>query len=153
VVVDRADPADRTTFFRDEEVAQRENLHIVREHWDMGGPGSHEVTKGDPWLFIGKMQAYAEWWAGSPDDLGRPEVSPGLGNLAGLPPALLFFGTRDSLWPGGKLLVRRAEEAGWPLTYVEEPGLIHVFPILPFLPEAGRAWRQTMAFLKTGSLT
>jgi len=47
VVVDRADPADRTTFFRDEEVAQRENLHIVREHWDMGGSGSHDVTKGD----------------------------------------------------------------------------------------------------------
>ena len=47
VVVDRADPSDRTTFFRDEEVAQRENLHIVREHWDMGGSGSHDVTKGD----------------------------------------------------------------------------------------------------------
>ena len=28
-------------------MAQRENLHIVREHWDMGGSGSHEVTKGD----------------------------------------------------------------------------------------------------------
>ena len=93
------------------------------------------------------MQAYAEWWAGSPDDLGRPEVSPALGDLAGLPPALMFFGTRDSLWPGGQLLVRRAEEAGWPLTYVEEPGLIHVFPILPFLPEASRAWRQTLEFL------
>src|SRR5216110_2166726 len=47
VVVDRTDPQERTTFFRDEEVAQRENLHIVREHWDMGGSGSHDVTKGD----------------------------------------------------------------------------------------------------------
>jgi epsilon-lactone hydrolase len=114
-------------------------------------PETHEVTRGDPWLFIGKMQAYAEWWAGSPDELGRPEVSPGLGNLAGLPPALMFFGTRDSLWPGGKLLVRRAEEAGWPLTYVEEPDLIHVFPILPFLPEASRAWQQTLTFLDAGA--
>src|SRR6187455_1036476 len=33
VVVDRADPNAATTFFRDEEVAQRENLQIVREHW------------------------------------------------------------------------------------------------------------------------
>src|SRR5207245_4123127 len=47
VVVDRTDPLEKTTFFRDEEVAQRENLHIVREHWDMGGSGSHDVTKGD----------------------------------------------------------------------------------------------------------
>jgi acetyl esterase/lipase len=115
-------------------------------------PETYEVTKADPWLFIGKMQAYAEWWAGSPGDLGRPEVSPALGNLAGLPPALMFFGTRDSLWPGGKLLARRAEEAGWPLTTVEERGLIHVYPILPFLPEAGRAWRQTVAFLNQQGL-
>ena len=26
--------------------------------------GRYEVTRDDPWLFIGKMQAYAEWWAG-----------------------------------------------------------------------------------------
>jgi acetyl esterase/lipase len=115
-------------------------------------PETHEVTKEDPWLFIGKMQAYAEWWAGSPEDLGRPEVSPGLGDLTGLPPALMFFGTRDSLAPGGRLLVRRAEEAGWPLTSIEEPGLIHVYPILPFIPEAGVAWRQTLDFLNDGAL-
>jgi epsilon-lactone hydrolase len=114
----------------------------------MSTPETHEVTETDPWLFIGKMKAYAEWWAGSPDDLGRPEVSPALGDLARLPPALMFFGTRDSLAPGGRLLTRRAEEAGWPLTSVEEPGLIHVYPILPFIPEAGQAWRQTLEFLR-----
>jgi acetyl esterase/lipase len=111
-------------------------------------PETHEVTETDPWLFIGKMKAYAEWWAGSPDDLGRPEVSPGLADLAGLPPALMFFGTRDSLAPGGRLLTRRAREAGWPLTSVEEPGLIHVYPLLPFVPEAGSAWMQTLGFLR-----
>ena len=81
-------------------------------------------------------------WAG-------PRSPPALGDLAGLPPALMFFGTRDSLAPGGRLLARRAAEAGWDLTSVEEPGLIHVYPILPFLPEAGRAWRQpTLEFLR-----
>ncbi len=59
----------------------------------------------------------------------------------------MFFGTRDSLAPGGRLLVRRAREAGWPLTSIEEPGLIHVYPILPFIPEASRAWQQTLEFL------
>jgi ATP-dependent Clp protease ATP-binding subunit ClpC len=47
VVVDRADAAERGGFFRDEDVAQRENLHIVREHWEMGGTGAHEVKKSD----------------------------------------------------------------------------------------------------------
>ena len=102
----------------------------------------------DPWLYIGKVHAYAGWWAGAPDDLGRPEVSPGLTDLTGLPPALMFCGTRDLLVPGCRLLVRRAALTGWDLTYVEEPDLIHVFPILPGIPEARRAWRRTVDFLR-----
>ena len=42
---------------------------------------------------------------------------------------------------------RRAKEAGWDLTYVEEPGLIHVYPLISVVPEARRAWRTTVAFL------
>jgi len=138
---------------RDRGGPQPSHLLLVSPWVDLttSTPETLEVTETDPWLFIGKMRAYAEWWAGSPDDLGRPEVSPALGDLAGLPPALMFFGTRDSLWPGGRLLARRAEEAGWPLTFVEEPDLIHVYPVLPLLPEAGRAWRTTNTFLTGGA--
>lgn len=110
-------------------------------------PETEAVSLGDPWLFLGKLRAYAEWWAGSPEDLGLPEVSPALADLSGLPPALMFCGTRDTLVPGCRLLARRGAEAGWELTYVEVPDLIHVFPLLPFVPEARRAWRQTLGFL------
>ena len=111
-------------------------------------PETEVVTEWDPWLFIGKMYAYAEWWAGSPDDLGRPEVSPALADLSGLPRALMFCGTRDTLNPGCRLLARRAAQAGWDLTYVERPGLLHVYPILPLIPEARQAWRTTLEFLR-----
>ncbi|HET7290867.1 MAG TPA: ATP-dependent Clp protease ATP-binding subunit [Vicinamibacteria bacterium] len=47
VVVDRNDPFDRGAFFRDEEIAQRENLQIVREHWDLAPAVVREVTKDD----------------------------------------------------------------------------------------------------------
>jgi ATP-dependent Clp protease ATP-binding subunit ClpC len=47
VVFDRGEALERGGFFRDEETAQRENLHIVREHWDMGGAPPQEVTKAD----------------------------------------------------------------------------------------------------------
>jgi acetyl esterase/lipase len=102
----------------------------------------------DPWLFIGKVQAYAAWWAGSVDELGRPEVSPALGDLTGLPRALMLYGTRDLLAPGCRLLARRGAEAGWDLTAIEEPDLIHVYGLLPFVPESARAFRQVREFLR-----
>src|SRR6478735_7759690 len=39
-------------------------------------PETEEFNRADPWLHLGKLMAYAGWWAGSPGDLGRPEVSP-----------------------------------------------------------------------------
>ena len=111
-------------------------------------PDTEEVSRSDPWLFIGKLRAYARWWAGSDEDLGRPEVSPALADLHDLPRGLMFCGTRDTLLPGCRLLARRAAEAGWDLTYVEEPGLLHVYPLFPGVPEARAAWRTTLDFLR-----
>lgn len=123
-------------------------LHSPWADLTTSAPETEQVTLTDPWLFLGKIRLYARWWAGSEADLGRPEVSPALADLSGLPPALVFCGTRDTLNPGCRLLVRRGHEAGWELTYVEEPGLIHVYPVLPFIPEARRAWRHTVEFLR-----
>ncbi len=135
---------------RDRGGPQPRRLLLISPWVDLttSSPETAALDAVDPWLFLGKVHAYAAWWAGSPDDLGRPEVSPGLGDLAGLPPALMFCGTRDLLVPGCRLLARRAAEAGWDLTYVEEPDLIHVYPLLPGIPEARRAWRRTVAFLR-----
>jgi ATP-dependent Clp protease ATP-binding subunit ClpC len=69
VVVDRSDPeAGRSAFLRDEEVAQRENLTIVREHWDMGGSSGHEVTKEDIDEVVSK-------WTGIPITAVKEEES------------------------------------------------------------------------------
>lgn len=112
-------------------------------------PETAQFDAVDPWLFLSKTSVYAEWWAGSSDDLGRPEVSPGLADLHDLPKALQLYGTRDLLAPGCRLLARRASEAEWDLTSIEEPDLLHVYGLLPFVPEAGRAMRQVEAFLRS----
>ena len=106
------------------------------------------MSAGDPWLFLGKLHAYAEWWAGSPDDLGAARGLPGAGRprrpAAG---ADVLRHPRHAraraagCWPAARA------DAGWELTYVEVPDLIHVYPMLPFIPEARRAWRQTLEFL------
>lgn len=123
-------------------------LHSPWVDLTASAPETEAFAVRDTWLFLGKLHAYAGWWAGSPDDLARPEVSPALGDLDGLPPALMFCGTRDLLAPGCRLLADRAAGSAWELTYVEEPDLIHVYPLLPLVPEARRAWRRTLEFLR-----
>lgn len=60
----------------------------------------------------------------------------------------MFCGNRDILLPGCRLLAERGREAGWDLTYVELPDLIHVYPMLPLVPEARTAWRETLELLR-----
>jgi acetyl esterase/lipase len=60
----------------------------------------------------------------------------------------MFCGTRDLLVPGCRLLADRAAASDWELTYLEAPGLLHVFPLLPFIPEARAAHRHTVEFLR-----
>ncbi|MBE7325484.1 alpha/beta hydrolase [Nocardioides sp. Y6] len=109
-------------------------------------PGTEEFSARDPWLFLGKIRLYAQWWAGA-EPVERPEVSPGLGDLSDLPPALMFHGTLDTLAPACRVLAERAEAAGWQLTSIEERDLLHVYSIFPLLPEARRAMRRTLDFL------
>jgi acetyl esterase/lipase len=81
-------------------------------------------------------------------ELDSPEVERALADLTGLRPALVFCGTCDTLAPGRRMLARRAAEAGWDLTYVEVPDPIHVYPLLPFVPEARAAFDRTVEFLR-----
>ena len=107
-------------------------------------PGTEEAARRDPWLNLTKLRIYGSWWgAGDPPD---EEASPLANDAAGLPPTLLFCGTRDLLHPQSLALVAAARDAGVPLTYVEGAGLLHVYPILP-IPEARAAFDRVEAFL------
>ncbi len=135
---------------RDRQLAPATHL-VMHAPWvdlTTSTPETEAVDAIDPWLFLSKVRAYALWWAGSTPDLGRPEVSPALGDLSRLPRALMLYGTRDLLHPGCRLLARRAAEAGWDLTSIEEPDLIHVYGLLPAIPEARRAFGQVVDFLR-----
>lgn len=134
------------------DAAQADSLLLLSPWVDLteSTPETAGLDALDPWLFLSKLRAYAAWWAGAPEDLGRTEVSPALAPrevLGRLPRTLMLCGTRDLLLPGCRLLATRGAGTGWPLTYVEEPDLIHVYPLLPGLPEAARARRTVLDFL------
>ena len=126
-----------------------EHLVLLAPWVDLTGnaPGTAAAAERDPWLSFAHLPLYAAFWAGSEDPaaLAEPRVSPGLGDLAGLPPTLMFCGTRDLLQPGCDALARRAREVGWPLEYVVAPGMLHVYPLLP-VPEAREAFDRVVDF-------
>jgi len=134
---------------RDRGGAQPESLVLIAPWVDLTGstPGTLEAAGRDPWLSYPHLSIYASFWAGTEDlqQLSDPRVSPGLGNLVGLPPAIMLCGTRDLLQPGCDALFERAERADWPMEYLVAPGLIHVYPLLP-IPEAGEAFDQIVQF-------
>lgn len=110
-------------------------------------PRMAEYAERDPWLSYENHDYYAEFWAGSRADIDRPEVSPALGRLDGLPPTLMFCGTRDMLFPSCEILARRGREAGWDVEFVVGEDLLHVYPIMP-IPEGRAALKRTVAFLR-----
>ena len=121
---------------RDRGGAQPDRLVLIAPWVDLTSstPGTLEAAKRDPWLSYPHLAVYASFWAGSEDAaaLADPRVSPVLGDLAGLPPALMFCGTRDLLQPGCDALFERADEADWPLEYVVDS---RPDPRLPAAPD------------------
>lgn len=134
---------------RDRGGPQPSQLVLLAPWVDLTGsaPGFTEAGARDPWLNIDNHDVYASFWAGSSEDLPRFEVSPGLGDLRGLPRTLMFCGTHDMLYAGCVALASRAAEAGWDLDFEVGHGLLHVYPILP-VSEARPALRRVVAFLR-----
>lgn len=88
--------------------------------------------------------AAKRWAGGTP--LEDPHISPVLGSLEGLPPILLFSGTRDLLNADARELVERARARNVALTYVEAPNMIHDWVVLP-IPEAFAAQEKAAGFI------
>ncbi|BCJ39543.1 esterase [Actinoplanes ianthinogenes] len=106
----------------------------------MDNPEIDAIQPFDPWLVRPGLRPMAAAWA---DGLALkdPRVSPLHGELAGLPPVQILVGTRDITLADCRAL-RDAMPPEVALTYHEEPGALHVYPLLP-VPEA-RAGRQAV---------
>jgi acetyl esterase/lipase len=99
----------------------------------MSNPEIPAVERIDPWLTRAGLHPIAAAWAGGVP-LTDPRLSPLYGRLDDLPPLQLLVGTRDITLPDCRALRDRLAP-GTPLTYHEEPGAIHDYPLLP-VPEA-----------------
>ena len=112
-------------------------------------PETDALDAVDPWLFIGKVRTYALWWAGSADDLDRPRgVSPLSPTSRGCRARSCSTAPATCWRPAADCSPAAPPRQAGTSPHVEEEGLLHVYPILPIIPEARRAFRQTLAFLR-----
>lgn len=106
----------------------------------MSNPGIDAIEPYDPWLARPGLRPLAAAWTGGLA-LDDPRLSPIYGDLENLPPLQILVGTRDITLADCRTLRDRLP-GSVPLTYHEEPGALHVYPLLP-VPEA-RAGRQAI---------
>jgi monoterpene epsilon-lactone hydrolase len=120
----------------------------------MSDPSQASIERSDVMLMRPGLEAAGRWYAGAwaRED---PRVSPLFGEFGGLPPVLMFCGSHDILVADARRLAERVAREGpgqdipgrLDLTYHEEPGLMHVYAILP-LPEARSAQARIARFLR-----
>jgi acetyl esterase/lipase len=91
----------------------------------------------DPWLTRAGLLEFAKRWCGDVA-VTDPLVSPLVADLTGLGALTVFSGTRDMLNPDARLLAAKAAAANVDIDYHEQPGMVHVYPLMP-IPEGGAA--------------
>ena len=67
-------------------------------------------------------------------------------DLSHLPPTLILAGANDMLTPDAVRFAARARQAGAEVEIDVEPGMIHVWPLMP-IPEARRARERIARYL------
>ncbi len=100
----------------------------------MSDPRSAQID--DPLLDIPNLARAGRDWAGELD-VSDPVASPLFGSLAGLPPTYVYSSSRDLLTVDTLRLRDRVLVENIPdMTFRLRRGLIHDYPIFPFLPDA-----------------
>ncbi|MEM7101431.1 MAG: alpha/beta hydrolase fold domain-containing protein [Pseudomonadota bacterium] len=81
-------------------------------------------------------------------NVADPELSPINADVSGFPPISLCVGTNEMFLPDIRAYKEKLEAANIELEYHEEPGAIHVYPIIVNSDESRRAVASHAAFLK-----
>jgi acetyl esterase/lipase len=116
---------------------------------DLAGTGASLKTnrRRDPMLVADGMQAVAAAYIGAADPR-TPLISPIYGDLAGLPPLVIFVGDGEILLDDARRLAERARAAGVAVDLRVYPDMPHAWPFLnAILPEGRRALDEAAAFL------
>lgn len=110
------------------------------------GPSARPGAVDDPMMTAVGLRDSGRQYA--PNDLQNPLAAPLYGELDGLPPLLIQVGTREILLSDSTRFAEKAQSAGVDVTLEVEEGLIHVWQMLPGVPEARSAVDRIGAFIE-----
>ncbi|MFK7916008.1 MAG: alpha/beta hydrolase [Pseudomonadales bacterium] len=110
------------------------------------GPTAEPGAVDDPMLTPDGLRTSGLQYAAG--DLRNPLAAPLHGNPQGLPPLLLQVGTREILLSDSTRFAEKAQAAGVEVTLEIEDGLIHVWQMLPGVPEAESAIQRIGSFIE-----
>ena len=108
------------------------------------GDSSKPGAIDDPMLSLEGLQGMTAAYA--PNDSRNPLAAPLYADLSGLPPLLVFAGTREILLDDATRIVDNARAAGVDTTLHIGDGLIHVWQIFD-VPEAAQSLEQMGGFV------
>ena len=112
----------------------------------MDTPFSPEIDKVDPNLQYDFLVTAGKNWAGSAD-VHDWRVSPIYGELSGLAPMTVYYGTHENIVLDARKFRDKCVEEGARLDYYEWENMNHVFVIYP-IPEANKAQKEIIKKLK-----
>ncbi|KAM5347911.1 hypothetical protein ACJ41O_007735 [Fusarium nematophilum] len=93
-------------------------------------PDLHSAALKDPWLDVPGIAEITRLICPE-TDTQHPRVSPLYGDLAQLPPMLVFAAELDLLTPDTKKMAEMAREGGTEVELVYGESMVHVWPVLP----------------------
>jgi epsilon-lactone hydrolase len=137
-----------TQFLRDHTIRKPAGLVLISPWVDASLSAADQ--SGDE--TIPGLVAAAHAYAGALD-LTNPRVSPGRGELRGLPPILTFSGTADVFDTAIQDFARSALAAEVSVELQIGAEMAHGYPLLPLLPEAAQARQRMIAWLRREAAT
>jgi len=117
---------------------------------DLAGEGESLQTRAhlDPLPAAALVTAMGAAYLGGRDPKSTPLASPLYADLHGLPPVLVFVGSDEGLHDDAVRIVAKVRDAGGQAELEIGEGMVHVYPVFDFLPEAQAATDRAGDFLR-----
>ncbi len=135
---------------RDHQLPLPTTAALLSPWTDLKNTGT-SYTRKDPLAPDGSWHVYSTYYVGD-NDPALPLISPLYGNLAGLPPLLIYVGEDESMLDDSVQFAEKARAAGVEVRLHVGQGMVHCYPALsPLFPEAKAAMKDICAFLATST--